>query len=773
MLRKINLGIMVKAMDEREFLSELLDTDKVERVRVLLEEYLGVHAVAASWVPIGGRRNNSGTIQAAGDPARALIERITNGVDAVIERAHVEHSGKPICTTPKEATQSWFGVPSAGLHKLSEAERRSLAQNSVFVILHEGNGRAKRTVDIADKGLGLTAEQMPQTILSLNESNKLDKFYLAGAFGQGGSASFASSDYTLIASRSILTPEIVSFTIVRYDPPEGVKLGSYVYLVKDAQVLQLTSILPEFADFSTHIRHYGYDLHDYSASIGPSSLYGRFQTILFEPVLPFWFSNRVHKWGRTIKGSRTALNGAREEGDSDSKLSYGSPLFFSDLGEFGQIGIEYWVLEPNPKSAPNRSFVNGTKPIVITVNGQTHAEWSATILRKEVDLLHLTPRMAVHLDCNRLSLDAKRALFVSNREESRKGIVQNLILQEMINALKADERLAELNEQARLATSRVKDENAEREVRKEVAKMLKLLGFAVSEEVGGRKAKSGGEGGKVTPHKPRPRPAPIAVNEPPSFIEIVDQQPVRFYPGQRRFLRIRTDAHSKYHNASNPTESRFSFLTEGERIRFAGSSELRDGHMRAAFAVDVDAPVGGSGKITVELRPVNAPTLSASVQYTVVPSPPVKTSGAVIALPEIDCEPIDSMESEEWVTWNWPNDVAEVAADYAYSKEHDRITIRYSTLFPRFRSVRESLGSRDQTKAQSFQRRYQIWLTTNVLVHWQDTLQDLTTLTEAELEADQVDDYRRDEIRRMAKVAVLYAQRDVAHAMDSMNIDLE
>jgi hypothetical protein len=281
-------------MNNSDLLTSLFATEKVEDVRSLVDEYISVHAAEASWLPVGGRRNNSGTIQAASDPARAFIERITNGVDAVIERKHIEHKGKPLCDSPKEATQAWFGVPPAGLHKLSEAQRRSLAQSSVIVTLHEGNGRGKRTLDVSDTGLGLTSDQMPATILSLNESNKLDKFYLAGAFGQGGSASFASSDYTLIASRSILSPETVSFTIVRYDPPEGAKLGSYVYLVSNGVVLETNDIPAAFTDAATHIRHFGYDLDDYAASIGPNSLYGRFQTILFEPVLPFWFVNRVH-----------------------------------------------------------------------------------------------------------------------------------------------------------------------------------------------------------------------------------------------------------------------------------------------------------------------------------------------------------------------------------------------------------------------------------------------------------------------------------------------
>ena len=52
------------------------------------------------------------------------------------------------------------------------------------VTLCAGAGKAKRTVWISDAGVGLTPDRMPGTILSLNESNKLGKFYLSGALAK-------------------------------------------------------------------------------------------------------------------------------------------------------------------------------------------------------------------------------------------------------------------------------------------------------------------------------------------------------------------------------------------------------------------------------------------------------------------------------------------------------------------------------------------------------------------------------------------------------------
>lgn len=752
-------------MDESKLLGQLLAVDTLDDVRQLIDEYVQLKTEWVVWRPVGDRKNNSGTIQAGGDPARSLIERVTNGIDAVIELSHHEHHGKPDCRTPREAAQAWFGVPASGLHKLTSGARRKLAQGAVTLTLSPGDGKAKRTVTVADKGLGLTAEQMPKTILSLNAENKIDKFYLSGAFGQGGSATFASSDYTLIASRSIKEPTVVAFTVVKLEPPQGIKLGTYSYLTVSGALPTTVHIPDAFGDFSTIVKHFGYDLDDYPSPLGPNSIYGRAQAMLFEPILPFWFENKVHGYSRTIKGSRTALNGARDEDEDESKLVHSNPLFFVDLGEHGFLGIEYWVLEPSTKTAPNKAFVNGSKPIVLTINGQTHAEWPASILRKDAELMHLASRMVVHLDCNQLSFDAKRVLFVSNREESRKGLVQNMMLQELISALKSDERLAQLEEDARLAGTKEKDETAEREVRKEVAKMLRLFGFSTSEEGGAAKSPNAKEKGPATgAKKARPKPEPIQINEPPSFVELVGDEPIDFFPSQRRYLRIRTDAHSKYHDAADPTKSRFSFLVDGEEVKPSGSSELRDGHMRAVFAAKEDAKIGAGGTITVELRPPSHPTLASSLGYLIGEPPPAKQGASKIDLPNIDCQPVESKESQEWVELSWPDDPNEVAADYQYKAATDTLVIRYSTIFPRYSSVRDQFAAKDSVRAASFEKRFEIWLITSVLIHWQDSTSDATTLSDSSLEPEKLDDFRRDELRRMSKAAVLYAQREVATA---------
>src|SRR5262245_11176438 len=117
-------------------------------------------------------------------------------------------------------------------------------------------------------------------------------------------------------------------------------------------------------------------------------------------------------------------------------------------GDFGMVGIEYWVLEGNAKK-PSACFVNPSKPSILTLNGQSHAELSQVLVRKGAELPYLRQRLICHVDCNKLTAEAKRGLFVSNREEARRGQVYSRIEEEIVRVLKSDDDLRRLNDEAR------------------------------------------------------------------------------------------------------------------------------------------------------------------------------------------------------------------------------------------------------------------------------------------------------------------------------------
>jgi hypothetical protein len=765
-----------------DFFRRLRGAKNLSEFEAVLEEMEQAFATSR-WVPVG-RPNNRGTIEAASDPGRSLVERLTNGVDAILELEHRRHNGIPECRSPKEAAAAWLNVPPGGLSEMGRTERRSLAQR-VTIRLESGDGKELRIVEIRDTGTGLKPLEMPGTILSLNEGNKLDKLYLAGAYGQGGSSTFAVSRYTLIASRNREHP-MTGFTVVKFEdlPPDQFKIGRYVYLTLDGAVPDAELTDEEFSQ-GTLVRHYGYDLTNYGSPLGPSSVYGLLNQTLFDPVLPVWLESAVHGYRRVIKGARNALNGAVDEGDEERagqelkgpELSHNVPLFYVSIAEFGRIGVEYWVLKGGEKNKkPSSAFVNPARPIVLTLLGQNHAEFPVSLIRKEAELPYLTQRMIAHVDCNTLTPAAKRLLFVSNREEARRGQVYDLIKKEIIKVFRSDDELTRLNEEAKSHSMHERDEAAMQEMRVEVARLLRLQGFDLAVVTGGSVEGEGegpGPGPKKKVKRPRKPVKPIESKEPPTFIKILwdDTDSMTFYPEQRRYVRIETDAPASYHNANDPALSRLNFIVTNMRpgsLIFSGSTPLQGGRMRAIFEAAADAEVGVKGRIRVELSRPGLSTLSDEREFEIVKRPPVKPGGPKLTVPPFAVEPV-MPEDAMWTTLGWPEDVDAVAS--SAQMESGQLMIYYSSAFPRFADQYKEFERRDPAVGRGFKKRYETWLAVHSLILFQDGLAagpaPATPSPGGQAgREDEEDNREREERCRAAKLAVMFAKREMGLAAE-------
>lgn len=756
-------------MNERELFDALIRATKVEEVRAALVTFRKSPAVDE--LPFGGRANNRGAIEVATDAARSAIERVTNAHDAILEFEYERHNGKPDCRSPREAASAWLGVPEKdGLSGLSPKQRQDLAAHTV-VRLEPGEGWQSRILSVIDQGIGIAQESMESTILSLNESNKIQKHYLAGTYGQGGSSTFAFSKYVLIASRATDSDDI-AFTVVRYQdlPAAEYKTGRYVYLVEDGK---LPSVKAQDGDIKhgTLVRHYGYDLTSYPFSIGPKSVYGALQRVLFAPVAPIRFENQVHNWNRTIKGSRNALNGAVDQGDDSSRgpdLDYHLPIFSLSLGDHGTIGIEYWVLKRPDKEKnknPANAFVDSTKPIILSHNGQNQGEMSAMLLKRDADLPFLRNRLIIHVNCDRLSPGAKRLLFSSTREQSREGFVQNTIQSELVSLLKSDDELKRLNEEAREQSLKDKDEAAEKQMQRQVARLLRIVGPALV-EVGGTKTEGKGDGSVKQPGGGgHGKPEPIEPKEPPTFIRIVgdEDEEIKFFVGQRKYIRVETDANSYYHDPDDPKSSRIN-VAVGDNLRVFGTSPLRGGRMRIGVECKTDVAVGTKGGIRVELYRHGLTTLSDERDYRIVEPPKPKEDDRKTAFPQFKVIPVDGPADEDWQYVCDYTDETDVKRHASGAEMSDGVLyVYYSTVYPRFAAEKKRLEQQNLVLAQSFQKRYELWLAVHALLMYQD--QEMAQDVAAD--EDAAKDFERQERCRLASVAAMVATQEVKSGVNS------
>lgn len=657
---------------------------------------------------------------------------------------------------------------------MSSTERRTLAQ-AVEIILQPGGARESRLVEIRDHGVGIAPDKMDTTILSLNESNKIQKHYLAGMYGQGGSSTFVASKYSFIVSRRQASSRI-GFTLVKFRdlPAELFKTGHYVYLTIDGRIPELIAEGEAFSP-GTRVKHFGYDLSDYSSPLGPNSVYGLLNQILFDPVMPVWLDNRIHKYRRVIKGSRNALNGAVDDGDEVRKgpsLAHSIPMFYVDLGEWGRIGIEYWLLQKPDKEnkIPNAAFVDSAKPIVLTLNGQNHAEMSGNLIKRSAELPYLKSRLICHIDCNSLSSSAKRLLFSSTREVARKGMVHNLIQDELIRALKSDDELVRLNLEARDSSIEERDQNAVEQMRREVSRILHIQGISISDSLGGVIGVGGVTPDRPThPHRPRPAPLPLEVHEPPTYIRVLwdEDEPITFYSEQRRYIRIETDANGIYHDANDSRRSRLNVIISNGAVSYSGSSPLRGGRMRIILSGGTGAQIGTSGVIRVELIRVGLTTLSDERRFEIIERPPVRPSNRGVSLPDFVLIPVHGPETEKWMELEWPDNLEAVASSAAMS--NGKLNIHYSTVFPQYAKQRAELERRDTSMADSFTKRYEIWLAVHSLLMYQDQLSTppIDSTKAGEENSELAEQKERQERCRIASMAVLIARKEAQESTES------
>ena len=745
----------------KDYYKRLIEADKVSQVEEVLDQIESEYADRLSWVPVGGKENNSGPIQVSSDEGRSLIERVTNGVDAILEREHDEHKGIPDCRTPKEAAYSWLSIPiDRGLSALSQVQRREMAVNNLIVRLLPGEDKNSRIVEAVDNGTGISAEEIPKTILSLNESNKIRKYYLCGIYGQGGSSTFAISKYTLIVSK-VKGVNKIAFSVVTYVdlPPEEYKSGHYAYLVIDEKIPEIEAERIESFERGTMVKHFGYQLDKYNNPVGPRSVYGLLNRMLFDPIVPVWLEDRIHNYNRVIKGSRNALNGAIDESDEERTgpaLLHHTEMFYARIADFGQIGIEYWVLqEPNRTDA----YINPTHPIILTLNGQNHGEFGKWIIKDEAGLPYLSTRTIVHINCDGISSEGKRQLFVSTREGSRGGVVEGMIIDEIIRALKSDDKLNDLNNEIMQTTVYERSEDDARIIRREVAKILNMQGVPVDEGMQGAVSTNPGMGAHKGGGHHSHRLRNIDLKDPPTYIKILwNDQPIKFFPGQRRYIRVETDAPSNYYDVSDPSRTRINIIVEG--LTHSGSVPLQNGRMRIIAEANSSAVVGAKGKIRVELTRSGMPVLFDEKEVEIINIPPSAPRPTVLTLPDFETIPINR-ESPMWDTLDWPDEVDDIASQTI--NEEGTYKIYYSTEFPVYQKTKEMFERRKVDLGQLFTKRYEIWISAYALLYEKDQEEGEkgTQDSRDELEEDTKRRFEMKEKCRAAIIATQFATKEV------------
>ncbi len=263
------------------------------------------------WIPLGKDRGNAGRIKLASRPEGPIAERTINGMEALIELMRrlelLQNSGAPVPQSPREAVARYFSLPPLDqIPKMQENPEanikgqkpqkyaRELARLLRVRVAYD-KGQKEFAVFIEDDGIGQAPARMHETLLSLGSSDKGDKPYLIGLFGQGGSSAYAASEYSWCVSRRAMQlldgrPDGVGWTVVKQVFPKNRRDPYYAYLAA-SPAGEVPTLPPEAGDAiglqsGSRFAHLAYNFAGGGSAV-TKGLYQTLNHILFNPLLPF------------------------------------------------------------------------------------------------------------------------------------------------------------------------------------------------------------------------------------------------------------------------------------------------------------------------------------------------------------------------------------------------------------------------------------------------------------------------------------------------------
>jgi hypothetical protein len=637
------------------------------------------------WRPVGDNEANYGLINIGSDPGHALIERVTNAIDAVVEREALRSfkrdPGSGVPRSPREAVDTWFGVPGGRVANLGDPSSRQPLADQVVVRLLEGSQRRRPTVTIRDFGIGLTAAQIPKTILSLSGSNKIDKPYLAGAYGQGGSTVLAFSPHgTLVVSRRHpdLLPkgedDAVSLTFARFEEldPARNKNGRYAYLVRsDRTVPTLPKSATSLFEPGTLVVHFDLQIEQYAARMTQltGSLWWLFQNTLFDPVLPFWAEEHrgsVLGKGKTADRRTIAGNFTRLTDDRRDRIEHAHSVDVLLDHPQGQTSVKanYWVVrqrEDAGSSQPIDVYVDPYRPVAYTYFGQTHGTDERRFVAERLQLPYLAKFLIIQVELDNLIPQARRDLLSSTRDRLKRVPFYEQMREALCDALTADEELRRLNDlRKEQLLSRHSEKDRER-MRERFAQLMENLRPGIDATGAGRGDEE--DGRESSGSRSREPLQPLPVQERPTFIRIANSQvPLLVRVDRHALIRLESDAPDSY--LMRHIHAKLTLVSEPEElIALESRSDFRGGRARLTVKPRDGVKPDSQGKVTVFLFTPDDQTFSDSVTFRIEAAKPKPTAGDSEKTRVKVPEPVPVYRNE-WGAHDWDEEsVAKVNED--------------------------------------------------------------------------------------------------------------
>jgi hypothetical protein len=532
-------------MRDEKLLHELLTAENEISVLESLRQR-GFLSDESRWEYLGNMPNNQSIVHnQQSTPAAALVEKFTNGVDAILLR-HCKARGidPRSAQAPQSMTRAiyeFFGdLAEKDLHEIRRVAKEEL-------ILYATGSKHRPCLSLYDNGEGQFADDFPSTFCSLIYGSSDGSYkgaipFVQGRFNMGGTGvlPFCSEERKLQLILSRVPDDIANRTDQEWAFTLFCFFGSkqnpsWKYLVgPDRKILTAGSgplgLIPKASPKSgelcapreravasgTLIKMYDYKAPKSNVC---GELFKKLEDYLLRPALPMriiecrseYAANvmGVNVWDRLGRIGKKKLEPGFEDGASiQIKLSTGET-----------VPADVRVFKAAKNDADEDQPQTGLRALI---NGQSHAKRDAQFFRtKAVDKEHIAGSLLVTLDCTDLGQASRNALFMSNRELFRDDPLLHDLFKKLQKELHDHEGLKELNlkryeEKIANAVDNEEGISALEELLSTDPTLADLFGTVVAGKSAAKTA-TNGSGGRL-----KGKPQPFEGKEFPSFFRRPD-----------------------------------------------------------------------------------------------------------------------------------------------------------------------------------------------------------------------------------------------------------
>ena len=395
-----------------------------------------------NWCPFDGNENNFGVIEnQQSNPIAALIEKITNSIDAVLMKkcleAGIEPKSERAPQSMEEAKVNFF--KNYRDWDLPGAKRK---QAESIQIIADGP-RFNTSLTVYDDGEGQHPKDFEKTFLSLLYGNKNEIHFVQGKYNMGGSGAIVfcgKKRYQLIGSKRYDNTGEFGFTLIREHPltKEEAKVKKntwYEYLKVNGEIpyfhseQQNLSLYNRKFTTGTIIKLYSYDLPSGSRSVISRDLNQSINEYLFEPILPLIMVDKKERYpkDRALERDLYGLKRRLEQDDSRYVETYFSEDFNNAL--FGKMKVTCYVFKTKmddrsvkeTKATIRSEFFKNNMSVLFSVNGQVHGHYTSAFITQSLKLNLLKEHLLIHVDCTNMKYNFRKELFMASRDRLKVG----------------------------------------------------------------------------------------------------------------------------------------------------------------------------------------------------------------------------------------------------------------------------------------------------------------------------------------------------------------